>query len=324
MHTLIVIAGPTAVGKTKVAIQLAQYFQTEIVSADARQFYREMNVGTAKPSEEDQQTVTHHFINSLSIHDDYNAGQYETEALGVLKNIFTKKSVAVMVGGSGLFLRAVTDGLDELPSGDEKIRKELNHLLEREGIVALQEMLKEKDPEYFTVVDYKNPRRLLRALEVCLSTGKPFSSFHTKQQGVSANAAVALWKNPSTQNHPKGSLRYRDFVTIKIGLHFEKEKLYERINQRVDEMMKNGLLEEAKTLFPLRHLNALQTVGYTELFEHIEGKINLEQAIGKIKQHTRNYAKRQLTWFKKEKDIEWFAPEKPDRIIQYLNTKINC
>lgn len=337
MPVLIVVAGPTAVGKTKVAIQLAQYFQTEIISADARQFYREMNIGTAKPSAEELRTVTHHFINSLSVQEDYSVGRYEAEVLDVLKNIFAKKNVAVAVGGSGLFLRAVTDGLDALPSGEKRIRKELNLLLERGGITALQALLKEKDPEYYSVVDKKNPRRLLRALEVCLSTGKPFSSFHTKSQGVSANAAMTLREQQlsvpaelyegnavelPSQNQPRRTLQ-REFVTLKIGLHLEKEKLYERINQRVDEMMKSGLLDEARILFPLRHLNALQTVGYTELFEYFEGKINMEQAVEKIKQHTRNYAKRQMTWFKKEKDVKWSEPEKPDAIIHYLNTKIN-
>lgn len=306
---LVVIAGPTASGKTKTAIQLAQHFQTEIISADARQFYREMNIGTAKPSEEELRTVTHHFINSISVHDDYNAGKYETEALKVLKDIFHGKKIAVLVGGSGLFLRAVTDGLDDLPSGDEKIREELNELLKKKGIEALQELLKEKDSEYYSMVDTKNPRRLMRALEVYLSTGKPFSSFHSKRQGAHANTA-------ETQQNK------RDFVTVKIGLQLEKEKLYKRINQRVDEMMKSGLLDEVKKLFSLRHLNALHTVGYTELFDYLEGKMNLEQAVDKIKQHTRNYAKRQMTWFKKEDNITWFEAEDLKGIKNFIDKKL--
>lgn len=311
---LITVAGPTAAGKTKTAIRLAQHFQTEIISADARQFYREMNIGTAKPTVDELKTVTHHFINSLSVHDDYNAGKYETDALNTLNEIFSRKEIAVMVGGSGLFLRAVTDGLDELPSGDRTIRKELNTLLETEGITALQKLLKEKDPEYFEVVDKKNPRRLLRALEVCISTGKPFSSFHSMLRDAAPNNVAAPQRQ---QNHN------RNFVTIKIGLQPEKEKLYRQINNRVDEMMKSGLMEEAKKLFPLRHLNALQTVGYSELFEYLEGKMTLEEAVEKIKQHTRNYAKRQMTWFRKEKDIEWFEPEELNGIIRHIEQKIN-
>lgn len=311
---LITVAGPTAAGKTKTAIRLAQHFQTEIISADARQFYREMNIGTAKPTADEFKTVTHHFINSLSVHDDYNAGKYETDALNTLNEIFSRKEIAVMVGGSGLFLRTVTDGLDELPSGDRTIRKELNTLMETEGITALQKLLKEKDPEYFEVVDKKNPRRLLRALEVCISTGKPFSSFHSMLRDATPDNAAAPQRQ---QNHN------RNFVTIKIGLQPEKEKLYRQINNRVDEMMKSGLLEEAKKLLPLRHLNALQTVGYSELFEHLEGKMTLEEAVEKIKQHTRNYAKRQMTWFRKEKDIEWFEPEELNGIIRHIEQRIN-
>ena len=294
---LIVVAGPTAVGKTGIAIKLAQHFNTEILSADARQFYREMSIGTAKPSEKELAAVPHHFINSLSIKDEYNVGRFETDALNSLNKLFEKHEVIVMVGGSGLFIRAVCEGLDELPGADLAIRNELEDLLRLEGIETLQKLLKQKDPEYYSVIDTDNPRRVLRALEVCISTGKPFSSFLSKQS------------------------KQRNFTSIKIGLNIEREKLYAQINHRVDEMIKQGLEEEVKNLFPFRDLNALQTVGYTELFEYIEGKITLPEAIEQIKQHTRNYAKRQLTWFRKEKDMEWFEPEEWEKVVKLVEAR---
>lgn len=296
---LFVVCGPTAVGKTALAIWIAKNFETEIISADARQFYKEMNIGTAKPNENELNSVPHHFINSLSVEQDYSAGDFEKEAIPVLEKIFSKKNSAVLVGGSGLFIKAVCEGLDEFPVVNQQIRDELRKEFEAKGISFLQEKLKELDAEYFAIVDKENHRRLIRALEVCLSTGKTFSEFH---------------------KHEK---KERNFQIIKIGLNLPREKLYERINLRVDEMIKSGLVEEAEKLFPLRKLNALQTVGYVELFDYFEKKISLNEAIEKIKQHTRNYAKRQLTWFNQDKTIHWFLPNEDEKIISFLQSQIS-
>jgi tRNA dimethylallyltransferase len=295
---LITVVGPTAIGKTDLAIRLAQHFKTEIISADSRQFFKEMSIGTAKPSAAELESAKHHFINSHSILDAFSVGDFEKEGLKKLTAIFAKEQMAILVGGSGLYINAITQGFDNLPKAPPELRDELNELLSSKGIEALQQQLKALDPDYFAEVDTNNPQRLIRALEVCISTGKPFSSFRTS----------------TTQNRP--------FKIIKIGLNIDRELLYQRINQRVDLMMEQGLLDEVKRLLPYRDLNALQTVGYHELFTYLDGKCSLEEALEKIKQNTRRFAKRQLTWFRKDTDITWFEPGQTPEIIRYVEEKM--
>ncbi len=278
---LIVIGGPTASGKTSLGIRLARHFNTEILSADSRQFYREMNIGTAKPTPEELAQARHHFIGNLSVHDAYSVGDYEREALILLEKLYQKNNVVVMVGGSGFFIRAVCEGLDDFPDVPAHIREELSQLFENEGIIPLQNELKKLDPEYYAQVDTQNPKRLLRALEVCRATGQPFSNFHNKE------------KTP------------RPFVPIYIGVDWKRETLYERINKRVDLMLEAGLEQEARDLYPLRHLTSLQTVGYQEWFDFFEGKIDRAEAIRLIKRNSRRYAKRQMTWFRKVEGMKW-------------------
>ncbi len=292
------MVGPTAIGKTDLAIRLAQHFKTEIISADSRQFFKEMSIGTAKPSAAELESAKHHFINSHSILDAFSVGDFEKEGLKKLTAIFAKEQMAILVGGSGLYINAITQGFDNLPKAPPELRDELNELLSSKGIEALQQQLKALDPDYFAEVDTNNPQRLIRALEVCISTGKPFSSFRTS----------------TTQNRP--------FKIIKIGLNIDRELLYQRINQRVDLMMEQGLLDEVKRLLPYRDLNALQTVGYHELFTYLDGKCSLEEALEKIKQNTRRFAKRQLTWFRKDTDITWFEPGQTPEIIRYVEEKM--
>ncbi|MBU1374018.1 MAG: tRNA (adenosine(37)-N6)-dimethylallyltransferase MiaA [Bacteroidetes bacterium] len=296
--TLIVIAGPTAIGKTALAIEIAQTYQTEIISADSRQFFKEMSIGTAKPNPQELATVPHHFINSHSIHEEVSVGTFEKQASAKIDTLFQQNDVLVMVGGSGLYINAVLYGFDEIPKADENLRNQLNQRLASEGIESLQKQLKELDPTYFNQVDIHNPQRVIRALEVCLTTGKPFSSFR------------------KTQN------KERNFNTIFIGLNTEREQLYERINLRVDLMMQDGLLDEVKSLREYQHLNALKTVGYSEIFNHINGEWTLEQAVDKIKQNSRNFAKRQLTWFKRSEDVLWFNPSNSKEILDYVETTL--
>ncbi|MGB3074990.1 MAG: tRNA (adenosine(37)-N6)-dimethylallyltransferase MiaA [Chitinophagales bacterium] len=296
---LVTVVGPTAVGKTKVSIQIARHFSTAIISADARQFYKEMNIGTATPSFEELQSVPHYFINQLSVAQDYTAGDFEKEAIATLETLFKTQDVVVLVGGSGLFISALLYGLDVFPEITDAANSELSQLYLSGGIEALQKLLKEKDPDYFAFVDRNNPQRLLRALSVCLSVGKPYSSFRNK-------------------NKVK-----RNFIPIQIGLQIERKTLYRQIDERVDKMMQEGLLEEVKTLLPYEHLNPLQTVGYRELFSYLDGRSSLEDAVNLIKQHTRNYAKRQLTWFRKENGITWFTPAQLEEILLFINEKIN-
>lgn len=295
---LIVIAGPTAVGKTAIAIRLAQHFNTEIISADARQFYKEMNIGTAKPSEEQLRSVPHHFINFLSVENNYTVGQYEKDVLLKLEELFKKHDIIILTGGAGLFIKAITDGLDILPSADPEIRESLQELYDTKGIEALQTKLEDVDPEYYKKVDIQNPVRLIRALEVFYASGKPISSFHIKDAPT------------------------RPFKSIKICLNLEREILYQTINDRVDKMFEDGLLNEAKQLYPLRKLNALQTVGYAELFDYFDNAIDLQKAKEKIKQNTRNYAKRQMTWFRKDKEFVWVRADNLDEIQSIIASKL--
>ena len=296
--TLIIIAGPTAIGKTALAISLAKHFKTEIISADSRQFYREMNIGTAKPSEAELKEVKHHLINSHSVLDQFNAGDFEKESIELINKLFLNHDQVIMAGGSGLFINAVSQGFDQLPIATEEIRNYFNTILEEKGIKFLQDQLKEIDPVYYKEVDIYNPQRIIRALEVFECSGKTFSSLRTNIK------------------------KQRPFNIVKIGLNTDRNIVYERINLRVDQMIKDGLIKEVEGLKSFRHLNPLNTVGYSEIFDYLEGKSNREEAIEKIKQNTRRFAKRQLTWFKKSEDIKWYKPDELEPIIQYLNPLI--
>jgi tRNA dimethylallyltransferase len=297
--TLIVICGPTAVGKTRLSIALARTLDAEIISADSRQFYREMNIGTAKPDPEDLAAVPHHFINHLSIFNKhYSAGTYEAEVLEFLDSYFKHKRIALMVGGSGLFIRAVCSGFDKMEPKDDADFWTIRNFLHQQTLDWLQCEVQRLDPEYFALVDKKNPARLKRALEVIYSTGKKYS-----EQRIGKKAE-------------------RPFNLIKIGLTLPKPVLHEKINHRVDEMMKRGLLDEAKELYTHKKLPALNTVGYTELFDYLEDKMSLDDAIELIKKNTRQYAKRQLTWFKKDEYISWFSPNQSEEIVTYIRKKL--
>jgi tRNA dimethylallyltransferase len=281
---LVVIAGPTAVGKTTAAIRVARHFSTEIISADSRQFYREMKIGTAVPTEEELSQVKHHFVHHLSIQNPYNVSRFEMDALEIIEGLFSRHRIVVMAGGSGLYINAVCHGIDLLPDPDPDIRANLKELLATSGIGALRDELLLADPEYAKEVDLANPARLIRALEVCRVTGVPYSVLRS--------------------NKPK----QRPFRILKFGLELPREILNARINSRVDAMMQSGLLQEARRLLPLSHLNALNTVGYSELFAYLQGLTTLEHAVEKIKTHTRRYAKRQMTWFRKDPEMTWFDP----------------
>lgn len=283
---LIVISGPTAVGKTSLAINLAKEINTEIISADSRQFYKELNIGVARPSQKELNFIKHHFIGHISIQDNYNAGEYEAEAIEKINSLFQKYEKLVITGGSGMYIDAITKGMDNLPNVDKSIREELNELFKDNGITPLQEELMEKDIEYYNIVDKQNHIRLIRALEIIRQTGKTFTSFRT---------------NPKKK---------RDFKIKKFVLIRDREELIQRINQRVDIMVEEGLIEEARELYPFRDLNALNTVGYKELFKYFDNKISLEEAIEEIKINTRKYAKRQVTWFRKDKDYTWLSADK--------------
>jgi tRNA dimethylallyltransferase len=280
--TLITIVGPTAIGKTSLSILIASHFKTEIISCDSRQFYKEMTLGTAVPEKEELAAVPHHFIQNRSVFEDYNVGAFERDALNVLDRLFKKHNTIVMVGGSGLYVKAVLEGLDDFPKIDPSIRLELKQVLKTEGIIPLQNQLKKLDITTYNTIDKDNPQRVIRALEICIGTNLPYSSY--------------------TRN----SKKKRKFNSIIIGLSGEREKIYERINRRVDQMLENGLIDEAQKLYPNKELNALQTVGYKELFSFFEEKITKDEAIQEIKKNTRRFAKRQLTWFKKDSNIYWF------------------
>jgi len=297
--TLITIVGPTAIGKTSLSILIASYFNTEIISCDSRQFYKEMTIGTAVPEKEELAVVPHHFIQNRSIFEDYNVGAYERDALNVLDMLFKKHNTVVMVGGSGLYVKSVLEGLDDFPKIDPSIRLELKHVLEKEGIIPLQDQLKKLDVTTYNTIDIENPQRVIRALEICIGTNLPYSSYTGKLK------------------------KKRKFNSIVIGLNGEREKIYERINRRVDLMVEKGLLDEAKKLYPNKELNALQTVGYKELFSFFEEKVTKDEAIQEIKKNTRRFAKRQLTWFNKDASIYWFDFETDtDNILKKIEDVI--
>ncbi|WP_299452527.1 tRNA (adenosine(37)-N6)-dimethylallyltransferase MiaA [uncultured Microscilla sp.] len=296
---LLVVVGPTAVGKTTLCIRLAQHFDTEIVSADSRQFYREMAIGTAKPTPEELAQAPHHLIDSQSIMDDYNVGDYEKDALVCLEDIFARKQVAILTGGSGLYIQAACDGIDEMPEVAPEIRAQLMERLQQGGLEPLLQQLEQLDPVYYQQVDQANPHRVVRALEVCLSTGQPYSSFRKKNKVQ------------------------RPFNILKIGLERDREELYERINLRMDLMLEQGLLEEVKALYPYKNHNALQTVGYKEVFDYMDGKHDWEEAVRLLKRNSRRYAKRQMTWFRRDEEIHWFSPQKIDTIIDWVDRRMS-
>jgi tRNA dimethylallyltransferase len=296
--TLIILLGPTGVGKTNLSTGIADYYNTEIISCDSRQIYREMSIGTAVPDENTLKKIKHHFIHSHSIFDYYNASKYEFEVLNRLELLFKSYNIVLMTGGSMLYIDAVCKGIDDLPEADPELRRSLIERIKNEGIENLCTELRSLDADYYAEVDSKNPKRILHGLEICLLTGKPYSSFRTRQH------------------------KSRNFNTIKIGLNRQRTVLYGMINLRVDEMFKNGFVEEARNLYPYRHLNALNTVGYRELFEYFDNEKSLEEAREKIKANTRKYARKQLTWFTKDPEINWFSPPNEDAIISFLDLKL--
>ncbi len=294
MKKLICIVGPTASGKTKVAIDIANHYNTCIINFDSRQFYQETSIGTAKPTPEELAAAPHHFVDCRSISADYNAGQFERDAIALLQEQYKTNDIVVCVGGSGFYLSTLLYGLNEMPSIDLKVRTELNELFKKEGLAAIQALLKEKDPAHYEVVDHHNHTRMIRALEVCISAGKPYTSFKVKKTAK------------------------RVFEPIIIGMDWEREKLYERINSRVDLMMDLGLLDEVKSLYQQKHLNALHTVGYTELFQHLDQETTLEEAVELIKRNTRRYAKKQVTWFNNQIKTNWISPNALDKMIDLI------
>lgn len=296
---MIVVLGPTGVGKSDISIQLAQYFCSEIISADSRQFFRELCIGTAVPSPEDLKAVPHHFIQTRSIHDYYNVSEYEAEALQLISQLFRNTNPLILTGGSMLYVDTVCKGIDDIPTVDPEIREEVIRWYQENGMEALRERLLAVDPEYYGIADLNNPKRLLHAVEIHQMTGKPFSSFR------------------------KSTVRQRPFHILKIGINQDRQLLYDRINQRVERMMEAGLLEEAKSVYPYRKLNSLNTVGYKELFSFLDGSCSLDEAVDLIKRNSRRYARKQLTWFRRDQEIKWFEPEQIQEIIAYVEHKMS-
>lgn len=293
--TLIVLLGPTAVGKTDISIDIAQHLNCDIISADSRQFFREMKIGTARPSDDQLARVKHHFIAFLSVRDYYSSNRYEKDVLDLLSELFQNNNIALMSGGSAMYIDSVCQGIDDIPDADPAVREQLNRKYEEEGIRGLRIMLKILDPEYYKNVDLKNYKRIIRALEICETTGLPYSSFLKKQR------------------------RERNFNILKIGLERPREELYERIDRRVDEMIVQGLENEVASLYEYKEMNALNSVGYNEFFDYFGGRITKEKAIELIKRNTRRFAKRQITWWAKDKDISWFQADDIRGIIEFLN-----
>ena len=296
---LVVIAGPTASGKTATAIKVAKALGTEIISADSRQFYKELPIGTAAPTPEEQSEVQHHMIHNLNVEDKYDVADYEQDVLDLLKKLFVNHDTVVLTGGSGLFIDAVCKGLDSIPDISEDVRNKVDELYKKGGLIALQNEVEHLDPEYYNIVDKYNPRRLQRAVEVCYQTGLTYTSFR------------------------KNTVKQRDFKIIKVALLWERNELISRINLRVENMVKEGLLEEAKSMCSKRHLNSLNTVGYKELFEYFDGKVSLNEAIENIKINTRQYAKRQMTWLRKNNDYKWFTVDEQEDMLKYINAVIS-
>lgn len=297
-HTLIVLIGPTGVGKTELSLSIAEHFQTCILSADSRQLYQELKIGTAAPTPSQLARVPHHFVGTLGLTDYYSAAQYEADVLEKLEELFQHNDTVVLTGGSMMYVDAVCKGIDDIPTVDKETRELMLQRYEEEGLETLCAELKILDPEYYQIVDLKNPKRVIHALEICYMTGKTYTSFRT-------------------QKHKE-----RPFRIIQIGLTREREELYDRINRRVDEMMQEGLLEEAKSVYPFKHLNSLNTVGYKEIFNYLGGEWSLDFAIEKIKQNSRIYSRKQMTWFKRNPNIQWFHPEQKEEIMNYINDQL--
>ena len=292
---LIVITGPTAVGKTALCLDIAKHYGIPVINADSRQIYKELRIGTARPTEEQLKSVPHYFVGTLGLKDYYSASMFEQQVLALLKELAAKNEYALMSGGSMMYIDAVCDGIDDIPTIDDATRSLMKQRLVNEGLEALCSDLKRLDPEYYEVVDLQNPRRVVHALEICTMTGKTYTSFRKREK------------------------RERPFDIIKIGLNSPREELYNRINQRVDQMMADGLLEEARRLYPLKELNALNTVGYKELFDYFDERWSLEEAIERIKGNTRRYARKQLTWFKKDERIHWYHPDDQNKIMNIID-----
>ena len=298
-NTLIVLIGPTGVGKTELSLSIAEHFGTCIVSSDSRQLYADLKIGTAAPTPEQLARVKHHFVGTLQLTDYYSAAQYETEVMSKLEELFQQNDVVVLTGGSMMYVDAICKGIDDIPTVDNETRELMMRRYEEEGLEKLCAELKLLDPAYYQIVDLKNPKRVIHALEICYMTGKTYTSFRTQ------------------------STKERPFRIIKIGLTRERVELYDRINRRVDEMMKDGLLEEARSVYAYKHLNSLNTVGYKEMFQYIDGKWTLDFAIEKIKQNSRIYSRKQMTWFKRDKDITWFHPDQQTEIINHINNLLS-
>ena len=293
--TLIVITGPTAVGKTACCLDIAKHYGLPIINADSRQIFQELRIGTARPTEEQMQKVKHYFVGTLRLNDYYSASLFEQQVLALLEQLFQTHDYALMAGGSMMYIDAVCDGIDDIPTIDDVTRETMKRRLKEEGLETLCEALKRLDPDYYEIVDRQNPRRVIHALEICTMTGKTYTSFRKREK------------------------RERPFEIIKIGLNRPREELYTRINQRVDQMMADGLLDEARQLYPLKGLNALNTVGYKELFDYFDGRWSLEEAVERIKGNTRRYARKQLTWFKKDERIRWYHPDDQNKIMNEID-----
>lgn len=298
MHTLIVLIGPTGVGKTELSLRLAEHFHTCIVSADSRQLYADLKIGTAAPTPEQLRRVRHHFVGTLKLTDYYSAAQYEADVLKLLETLFHEHDTVLLTGGSMMYVDAICKGIDDIPTVDAETRQLMLHKYETEGLEQLCAELKLLDPEYYKIVDLKNPKRVIHALEICYMTGKTYTSFRTC---------------------PK---KKRPFRILKIGLTRDREELYNRINRRVEQMMEDGLLEEARRVYPYRNLNSLNTVGYKEMFKYLDGEWTLPFAMEKIKQNSRIYSRKQMTWFKRDEEIRWFHPEQEMEILAYLQERI--
>ena len=297
-HTLIVLIGPTGVGKTELSLSIAEHFHTSILSSDSRQLYADLKIGTAAPTPEQLARVPHHFVGTLKLTDYYSAAQYEADVMKKLEELFSLNEVVVLTGGSMMYVDAICKGIDDIPTVDKETRELMLQKYAEEGLDHLCAELKLLDPEYYQIVDLKNPKRVIHALEICYMTGKSYTSFRTQ------------------------SIKKRPFRIIKIGLTREREELYERINRRVDEMLDAGLLEEVKAVYPYKELNSLNTVGYKELFKYLDGEWTLEFAIEKIKQNSRIYSRKQMTWFKRDNEIHWFHPDQKEEIMNYINEQL--